>query len=111
LGSLVSGISVTQVVPFPLSDVSPASRQHRAFCERHGLQPSFHSMEAWLSASMLVDAFKRAKAFSPTGISEALDAAPARDFGGFVGQWRSSKPNPKAFVSITVYTRDGKLIT
>ena len=111
LGSLVSGISVTQVVPFPLSDVSPASRQHRAFCERHGLQPSFHSMEAWLSASMLVDTLKRAKTATPTGIAEALDATPARDFGGFVGQWRSSKPNPRAFVSLTVYNRDGKLIT
>jgi branched-chain amino acid transport system substrate-binding protein len=111
LGPLVSGISVTQVVPFPLSDVSPVSRQHRVFCERHGLQPSFHSMEAWLSASMLVDTLKRAKTANSTGIADALDATPARDFGGFVGQWRASKPNPKAFVSITVYTRDGKLIT
>lgn len=111
LGALVAGISVTQVVPFPLSDVSPASRLHRAFCERHGLQPSFHSMEAWLSATMLVDALKRAKAFTATGIADALEAMPARDFGGFVGQWRASKPNPKAFVSLTVYNRDGKLIT
>ncbi len=111
LGPLVSGISVTQVVPFPLSDVSPASRQHRAFCERHGLRPSFHSMEAWLSATMLVDALKRAKAFNPAGIAEALDNAPPRDFGDFVGQWRSSRPNPKAFVSLTVYNRDGKLLT
>lgn len=111
LGPLVAGISVTQVVPFPLSDVSPASRLHRAFCERHGLQPSFHSMEAWLSATMLVEAIRRAKATTPAGIAEALELMPARDFGGFVGQWRASKPNPKAFVSLTVYTREGKLIT
>jgi hypothetical protein len=42
-------------------------------------------MEAYLGASMLVDALRRMRDVTPAKLAEALDSLPPRDFGGFVG--------------------------
>lgn len=110
LSALVSGISVTQVVPFPLTDSLAVSRKHRDFCARHGIAPSFHSMEAWLGVNLFVEAARRARGLDLASLAEALRSAPPVDFGGYVAQWYASRPNPHAPVSLTVYNRDGRLI-
>jgi branched-chain amino acid transport system substrate-binding protein len=109
LGSLAQGISVSQVVPFPLSDAIPVSREHRAFCARHRIQPTFHTMEAWIGAGLLVEAIRTTRATQPSEIARTLTAAPEFDFGGFFARWYESRPNPSPRVSLTVYDRDGKL--
>lgn len=109
LGPLASGISVTQVVPFPLTGAIPVAREHRAFCLRHGFQPTFHTMEAWIAAGLFIEAVKRSRATQPAEIARALTVAPEFDFGGYLVRWYGSRPNPAARVSLTVYDRDGKL--
>ena len=109
LDKLVSGISVTQVVPFPLSDSLTVSRNHRTFCARNGIEPTLHTMEGWIGAALLIEAMKRARGTQPSAIAEALASAPAHDFGGYFAQWYASRPNPKAPVSLTFYDRDGRL--
>lgn len=109
LDKLVSGISVTQVVPFPLSDTQAVSRVHRSFCSRNAIEPTLHTMEGWIGATLLIEAMKRARGTQPSAISEALVSAPAHDFGGYFAQWYASRPNPKAPVSLTFYDRDGRL--
>lgn len=110
LGPLVAGISVTQVVPFALSSKSAVARTHRAFCVRNGIVPSAHSMEAWLAATLFVESMRRLKRVDPTAISEALASAPAVEFGDYTGRWYLSRPHPKAFVSLSVHDRIGRLI-
>ena len=110
LGPLVAGIAVTQVVPFALSNKSVVSTKHRAFCSRHGIAPSSHSMEAWLGASLLFESVRRLKGITPSAISEALSTAQPLDFGDYTGQWYSSRPNPKAYVSLSLYDRFGRMI-
>lgn len=109
LGALAAGISVTQVVPFPLSGSIPVAREHRAFCIRHGIQPSFHTMEAWIGAGLFIEALKRNRAAQPAEIARSLASAPNVDFGGYLARWYESTPNPVARVSITVYDRGGQL--
>ena len=110
LGPLVAGVSVTQVVPFVLSNKTVVTRRHRAFCARHGIAPSSHSMEAWLAATLFFESAKRLRSVTPAAIAEALTHSPPLDFGDFTGQWYASRPNPKAFVSLAVYDRNGRLI-
>lgn len=110
LGPLVAGISVTQVVPFALSGKSAVARTHRAFCARHGITPSAHSMEAWLAATLMVEAMKRLDRITPAAIAQALSDAPPVDFGDYSGQWQRSRPHPRPFVSLTVHDRSGRLI-
>lgn len=109
LGPLAQGISVSQIVPFPLSDSIPVAREHRAFCARHGIQPTFHTMEAWIGAGLFIEAVKATRATQPSEIARALANAPEFNFGGYFARWYESRPNPLNRVSLTVYDRDGKL--
>ena len=109
LNNLVSGISVTQVVPFPLSDSLAVSRNHRTFCVRNSIEPTLHTMEGWMGATLLIEAMKRVRSTQPSAIADALATAPAYDFGGYLAQWYASRPNPKFPVSLTVYDRNGRL--
>lgn len=110
LGPLVTGIAVTQVVPFALSNKTQVSAKHRAFCSRHGITPSSHSMEAWLGASLFFESVRGLKGRTPSAISEALSSAPPLDFGNYTGQWHESRPIPKAYVSLSLYDRFGRMI-
>lgn len=109
LGPLASGLSVTQVVPFPWTGALPVSRAFQAFCTKHKLEPSFASMEGWLAAQLLVDGLRRAKDISPARIAEALDAMPPRDFGGFRAALQRGR-SQGSYVDLTVYSRAGKFV-
>lgn len=111
LGPLVTGISVTQVVPVPGGDSRAVVLEHKAFCARNNIAPTFHSMEAWLGARLFILAMKTAGGTQPADIAKALVSAPEREFGGYTAKWYESKPNPYARVSLTVYDRDGRLRT
>ena len=110
LGRQATGISVTQVVPFPWSEASVLGRAFTRFCQRHGLERSFEAMEAWLSATLLVDALRKARQPTPEGIAEALRSMPRRDLGGFVAGLGSDSHEGAAYVDLTVYSRDGRFI-
>jgi hypothetical protein len=104
-------MSVTQVVPFPWTRTLQVSRDYQLFCQRHGLALSFEGMEAYLGASLVVDALRRARPLTPAKLAESLDTLPPRDFGGYLGALRRGQPEAHAsYVDLTVYTRDGKFI-
>lgn len=110
LGPQATGISVTQVVPFPWSEASVLGRAFKRFCQRHSLERSFEAMEAWLSATLLVDALRKTRQPTPEGVAEALRSTPRRDMGGFFGGLGSGPREGNAYVELTVYSRDGRFI-
>jgi branched-chain amino acid transport system substrate-binding protein len=110
LGAQAAGLSVTQVVPFPWTASSLLGRQFQAFCARHKIEASFASMEAYLGASLLVDALRRTRDVTPAKLAEALDSLPPRDFGGFVGAFYGNSRRTPAQVDLTVFSRNGKFV-
>lgn len=110
LGPQAVGLSVTQVVPFPWTASSAVGRQFQAFCGRHRIEPSFASMEAWLSATLLVDALRRARDVTPARLAEAIEGLPPRDFGGFVGAFYGKTRRAPAQIDLTVFSRTGKFV-
>ena len=112
LGSLATGMSVTQVVPFPWTRSTPVGRAFAAFCAQAAVAPTFASMEARLMANALVEALRRTRDFSPAGIAQAVDTLPARDLGGFVSAFcTDSKVRRKpASVDLTVFASTGKFV-
>jgi branched-chain amino acid transport system substrate-binding protein len=110
LGAQAAGLSVTQVVPFPWTSSSAIGRHFQAFCTRHKIEASFASMEAYLGASLLVDALRRAREVTPAKLAEALDSLPPRDFGGFVGAFYGKSRRAPPQVDLTVFSRNGKFV-
>jgi branched-chain amino acid transport system substrate-binding protein len=110
LGPQAAGVSVTQVVPFPWTASSAVGRLFQAFCARHKIEPSFASMEAWLGASLLVDALRRTREVTPARLAEALDSLPPRDFGGFVGAFYGKSRRAPPQIDLTVFSRSGKFV-
>jgi branched-chain amino acid transport system substrate-binding protein len=106
-----TGISVTQVVPFPWSNKTDVGRNFQLFCTKHKLAPSFEGMEAWLASSLLIDALQRAKPLTPAKLMAELDKSTARDFGAFSGALSNKSRSTAAFVDLTVYSRDGRFRT
>jgi ABC-type branched-subunit amino acid transport system substrate-binding protein len=110
LGAHAAGLSVTQVVPFPWTSSSAVGRNFQAFCARHKIEASFASMEAYLGASLMVDALRRARDVTSARLAEALDSLPPRDFGGFVGAFYSKARRAPAQVDLTVFSKAGKFL-
>ncbi len=110
LGPQAAGLSVTQVVPFPWTSSSTIGRQFQAFCARHKIEASFTSMEAYLGATLLVDALRRMREPTPARLAEALDSLPPRDFGGFVGAFYGKSRRAPPQVDLTVFSRAGKFV-
>jgi len=110
LGPQAAGLSVTQVAPFPWTSSSVIGRNFQAFCAQHKIEASFASMEAYLGASLLVDALRRTREITPARIAEALDSLPPRDFGGYVGAFYGKSRRTPAQVDLTVFSRNGKFV-
>lgn len=110
LGAQAAGLSVTQVVPFPWTASTALGRHFQAFCARHRLEPSFAGMEAFLAASLVVDALRRMREPTPAQFAAALDGLPPRDFGGFVGAFYGASRRTAAQVDLTVFSRTGKFV-
>jgi branched-chain amino acid transport system substrate-binding protein len=110
LGAQAAGLSVTQVVPFPWTSSSLLGRTFQLFCARHKIEASFASMEAYLGASLLVDALRRTREVTPAKLAEALDSLPPRDFGGFVGAFYGKSRRVPPQVDLTVFSRAGKFV-
>jgi ABC-type branched-subunit amino acid transport system substrate-binding protein len=110
LGQQAVGLSVTQVVPFPWTSSSAIGRTFQAFCARHKIEPSFASMEAYLSAHLLVDALRRARELTSARLAEALDRLPPRHFGGYVGAFHGESLRTQSLVDLTVFSRNGSFI-
>jgi ABC-type branched-subunit amino acid transport system substrate-binding protein len=112
LGPLATGVSVTQVMPFPWSSASLVGRRFQAFCQHHALQPSFPAMEAYVATGLLVDALRGARGFAPAQIAEALAVQPPRDLGGFLAAFTPGESDRRtpAQVDLTVFSRDGKFL-
>ncbi|MBT9524964.1 MAG: ABC transporter substrate-binding protein [Rhizobacter sp.] len=110
LGAHAAGLSVTQVAPFPFTSSSAIGRNFQAFCARHKVEASFAGMEAYLGASLLVDALRRTREVTPAKLAEALDGLPPRDFGGFVGAFYGKSRRAPPQIDLTVFSRDGKFV-
>lgn len=112
LGARATGLSVTQVVPFPWTQSLPVGRTYQAFCARRRVEPSFAGMEAYLAATLLVEGLRRTRDFTPARIAESLASLPPRDFGGFVGGFYSDLKSRRvpAQVDLTAFARSGKFV-
>ena len=107
LGDEGIGVHISQVVPFPWSDVNPIVRDY----QKHiggASKYSFTSLEGYIAAKILVEGLKRAGK-NPTreSLVDALAGMGKTDLGGFTVSYSPTNHNGSTFVDLTIISRAG----
>ena len=107
LGEDGRGVQISQVVPFPWSDVNPIVREYQ---KRIGgrEQYSFTSLEGYIAAKVLVEGLKRAGK-NPTreSLVDGLASMGKVDLGGFTVNYTPTNHNGSSYVDLTIIARGG----
>ncbi len=107
LGDDGRGVQISQVVPFPWSDVNPIVRDYQ---KRIGgpEKYSFTSLEGFIAAKVLVEGLKRAGK-NPTreSLVDGLASMGKVDLGGFTVNYAPTNHNGSNFVDLTIISRGG----
>ena len=107
LGDEGIGVQISQVVPFPWSEVNPIVRDY----QKHiggASKYSFTSLEGYIAAKVLVEGLKRAGK-NPTreSLVDALAGMGKTDLGGFTVSYSPTDHNGSTFVDLTIISRAG----
>lgn len=105
LGDDGRGVQISQVVPFPWSDVQPIVREYQkriGGAEKY----SFTSLEGYIAAKVLVEGLKRAGK-NPTreSLVDGLASMGKIDLGGFTVNYTPTNHNGSSFVDLTIISR------
>ena len=100
-------MQISQVVPFPWSEVNPIVRDY----QKHiggASKYSFTSLEGYIAAKVLVEGLKRAGK-NPTreSLVDALAGIGKTDLGGFTVSYSPTDHNGSTFVDLTIISRAG----
>lgn len=107
LGEDGRGVQISQVVPFPWSDVNPIVREYQKRIGGRELY-SFTSLEGYIAAKVLVEGLKRAGK-NPTreSLVDGLASMGKVDLGGFTVNYTPTNHNGSSYVDLTIISRAG----
>ena len=109
LGSNGAGVGVTQVAPFPWSINAPVVRDYQKAIGK--AEPSYVSLEGYISAKVFVEGLKRAgRDLTREKLVSAFEGMRNYDAGGYPVSFSPTDHNGSSFVELTVLRRDGKLM-
>jgi ABC-type branched-subunit amino acid transport system substrate-binding protein len=111
-GPAAAGVSISQVVPNPTSNI-PAVRECAKALEAAG-KPVMNSthLEACFAAKVLAEGIRRAKKpVSARTVLEALSNLGTYDLGGYRISFNNGAQHGSRFVDLAMVTRDGKLMS
>lgn len=109
----IRGVRITQVVPDPVSGVTPVAKEYQKILKAfgNGAAPSYTSFEEFLAAKVLVEGLKRVKNnVSSAGVIDALESIEALDLGGFPITFGKKNRLGSSFVDTMVISKDGKML-
>jgi branched-chain amino acid transport system substrate-binding protein len=111
--SVLQGVGMSQVVPFPYSATLPLVAEYQALMKTYAKDTpySYSTMEGFLNAKLLVAALKKAGA-TPTraSVRQALDNLGQVNLGGYVLSFSPSNHVGSHVVDLTVVSRTGALL-
>ncbi len=109
---MANGIGFSQVFPYPYTDSVKLVREYRALLKKRApdAQPSYFSLEGYVSGLVLVQAIRNAGA-QPTRakVLDALQKLSTVDLGGFTLKFDPVSKNGSKFTELTVIGAEGKL--
>jgi ABC-type branched-subunit amino acid transport system substrate-binding protein len=111
LGPVARGMAFTQVVPYPMRQVTPLARRFGAATAAAGLAPTYDRMWGYLNATILVEVLRRAgPGPTPASVQAALEKLLDLDVGGYRLAYGAHQRHGSRFVEITMVDSGGKFI-
>jgi ABC-type branched-subunit amino acid transport system substrate-binding protein len=113
LGKDAHGIIFTQVVPFPWGATPHVVAEHKAALKAAapGAEPSFSSLEGFISAKVLVAGLQRASArLSREDLIAGLEQLGNHDVGGFVVVYGPASRTGSTLVDTVLATGTGRFV-
>ena len=112
LGKDGAGVMITQVMPFPWSEVSPLQREYFSLMRKAGVpEMSFGSVEGFVAAKVFVEGLRRAgRDLTREKLIAAFEMMRDLDLGGFTVSFTPTNHNGSRFVEITMIGGNGKFV-
>ena len=112
LGEAGSGVTISQVVPFPYTPSSAIVREYQKRMTESGYNEfDFSSMEGFLSARILVEGLRRAgRGLTREGLVSSLETLRNFDLGGFTVNYTPENHDGSRYTDLTLIARNGKFV-
>ncbi len=105
-----SGLVVAQVMPSPWNDVDPEIHAFRAACRGASMQPSYHGLEGWISARVLLEALARVgPTVNRASLLRALQGLRTR-IAGMDVDFTAGSPTGSRFVELVQINEQGRFV-
>ena len=111
LGENARGVMVSQVLPFPGSNVIAVSKEFGHLADDAKLPKNYTSMEGFIVAKIMVEAIRRTgKDLTREGVVNALGSFHQLDLGGFVIRFGPNSRSGSEFVELSIVGKQGKFV-
>lgn len=111
LGEEGHGVTISQVVPFPWSPLTPVVKEYLELARRGQVEVNFSTLEGFIAAKVLTEGLRRAgRELTRERFIAALESINSYDLGGFGVSFSPSNHNASRFVDLAMIGRQGKFV-
>ena len=112
LGNEARGIGISQVMPYPFNDTTPAVREYQRLMQSvKETNYSYYGIEAYITAKVMVEAIRRSgKDLTREKLIQALEGMSNYDLGGFRVSFNGNDRAGSRFVDLTVVGSGGRVL-
>ena len=112
LGKEGHGVTISQVVPFPWSPLTPIVKEYLDLAKKSGnVEVNFSSLEGFISAKVLTEGLRRAgRDLSRERFVAALENITNLDLGGFGVSFSAANHNASKFVDLSMIGKEGRFV-
>jgi ABC-type branched-subunit amino acid transport system substrate-binding protein len=112
LGAEGHGVTISQVVPFPWSPLTPVVKEYLDLAKRAGnVDVNFSSLEGFIAAKVLTEGLRRAgRDLTRERFVAAMEGISNLDLGGFGVAFSASSHNASRYVDLAMIGREGRFV-
>ena len=112
LGDQGRGVTISQVVPFPWSPLTPVVKEYLDLAKRaDNVEVNWSSLEGFIAAKVLTEGLRRAgRDLTRERFVAALEGITNHDLGGFGVAFSATNHNASKYVDLAMIGREGKFV-
>jgi ABC-type branched-subunit amino acid transport system substrate-binding protein len=111
LGDDGHGVTISQVVPFPWSPLTPVVKEYLELAKRANVDVNFSTLEGFIAAKVMTEGLRRAgKELTRERFIQAMESINGHDLGGFGVSFTPSSHSASRFVDLAMIGKGGKFV-